>query len=643
MTVFIMRLFFILIALAPSDIFCKKKPLYYQCEDSEIKFLIKFRPEMFFGKNTNLLNDNNPDKLFFFRHTIDIVSEYNYGKMSYDHPLVTVKWNVRNKGIWGDPESIAVTTETPISVADTAFAGHKHSIPRHILWYRELWIEMCLSELLGLNFCNRHTLTLGAFPFLLGRGIALGDAYAVDPDILGYFSPYAVDQFAFGLRLAGEFIHNCLGYDLYGAILDNKADTFDNVNLKILGQQFGRRFCPARGTGIVNYVVAGRLKYYPIKDDVNDVYFEPYGLFNSNPEQKIEFLGDASIKLVTLGFASESYLGNWEFGFDTAFNIGAQFVKGWDRNIVTPVKNKDTAVLQFVNTQVTDATTGKDALATDANQALIITSPENADQNGMQIGSSSLVNKVTRFTNPYKNKLKGSMFVCDLAYNFYVPNNIKLAAGFGYASGDNDPNRDLDGLNDSDVDGDFEGFIGLQEIYSGMRIKSAFFLNGQGRIPRLLSFPTQEQQIFNPFASKTSRFTNIIYTGASVQFNSCDDSPRPWQAWPNIMFFWQEHASRIFDVVQGQSIGRSARSFFGTEINLFSEIELMPDLKFYAISAVFFPGSYYKDVKGKPLTKDQQKYLNSFSEDGVPGEVEFVPTLGNNMAFFFNLGFEYRY
>ena len=92
-----------------------------------------------------------------------------------------------------------------------------------------------LNEFLCLPFCNQHTLTFGAFPFELGRGIALGVAYALDASDLGFISEYAVDQFAFGGKLSGELVKGSLFYDLYAAILDNKSASFNQTNAKIRG------------------------------------------------------------------------------------------------------------------------------------------------------------------------------------------------------------------------------------------------------------------------------------------------------------------------------------------------------------------------------------------------------------------------
>ncbi len=621
--------------------------------DSEFKFGIKLRiPEFFFGRNVRLLNDNNPtDATLYFRHTIDFNSEYRYGPPKADHNLVYVKMTIRNKGVWGDPESIASTTAQTIKEVGAVFGEHRHGIPRHILWIRELWMELALSDLMCLPFCNRHTLTFGAFPFELGRGIALGSAYATDPSDLGYFSENAIDQYAFGGKLSGEIIKDYLLYDLYAAILDNKSNSFEYTNAKIRGQHYGHLNDPARGFGIINYVTAARLRWLPtFENPTSKMEIQPYIMYNHSPEQKIEFVADAKSDLCTIGIAGEFEFGNFDCGFDTAMNFGNQRVFGWDRNIVQ-LANVDGSVV-VNNSQVHQAATGvptqksPNALNVKANQNIIYLSPQSATQNGKIIGSDglgTLINDLNRFTDPYENKFRGMMFVYDMGYYIAKP-DVKVCAGFGYASGDANPNKDEEFRGDSEIDGVYEGFISLQESYSGTRVKSAFLLSGSGKIFRPLSFPSQgedDQVIFDPFPTTVNRFTNLVFVGASAYWWpswSC----KKWRFNPNILAYWSDFSSPFFDAVTQQNVpSRFARNFLGTEINAFVEAELLPDLRFFTTAAIFFPGSFYRDIKGRPLNKAQQTFLDNEDVTGVINSR--VPLVGFDKSYFINMGLEYRF
>jgi len=622
----------------------KKEPLIWVFGDHTLELGARFRLENFYSKNATLLNDENGDLdkvIVPAKHTFDVASIYAYGCQSHGYDVLRLKASLRSKSTWGAPETIASTDDAFIKNADVVEGRHSHTINRHTLWIRELWIECVLNDMFNLKANNRYLFTGGFFPFQLGRGIALGDAYATDPDGLGYYYPNAIDQYAPGLKFSGNLTQDDkVSFDLYGAILHNKSNTFSNVNLKIRGQEYGRRLCPARGFGKINWLAAVRVKWQPIKNDKYAFLMEPYALYDDEREQKIEFVGDASSKLGTFGLALEARMNNFEIGFDMAQNVGRQTVKGWDRNNVTvEVRN---GIFYEVNTDVTAISdnpatndlAGKRAVFTPANQKIIISSPQNQDLNGLQIDSSNLKNGNDRFNNPYSNKLNGWMWVGDASYRFC--NEIKMSLAAGIASGDENPNKDLDELNDSNIDGDYVGFIGLQETYSGTRVKSAFLLSGAGKVPRVLSFPSED--VSDLFPQTLSRFTNIVFIGWSSDIKACG-----WTINPNILNYWQEHDTRLFDAEAGQfSSDRFARNWLGIEINVFADIKLCNDVKLFIVAAAFLPGSFYSDIKGRPLSRDQQVFLNSLNTTGAQ-PTAFVPTVGNHTAYTFNMGIDYKF
>ena len=290
---------------------------------------------------------------------------------------------------------------------------------------------------------------------------------------------------------------------------------------------------------------------------------------------------------------------------------------------------------------VPNASTSPLALKVTANQNTINLSPQAATENGQIIGTNSLgilINDAHRFSDPYVNKFRGSMFVYDMAYLVCKP-ELKFCAGFGYASGDANPNKDEQFVGDSEVDGVYEGFIGLQEIYSGTRIKSAFLMSGSGKVPRPLSFPSQ--QTLDPFATNTSRFTNLVFVGGSAYWKPTW-SIKKWNFNPNVLAYWTDFSSPFFDAkTLMNSVNKFARNFLGTELNIFIEAELIEDLRFFTVASIFLPGSHYRDIKGRPLTPGQSAYLDSVDKIGIINDRQ--PFLGDDKAYFLNWGFEYRF
>jgi len=625
--------------------------------DKDIWFALtgSFKPEMFYGKNINLLNDNNhADRVIYLRHTLDLKFDASFGKNSFGHNIIFTRFGARNRGIWGDPRSISRTTNAEVKISETVFGEHNHFIPRLFFWIREAWMELDLNDVLHWYTLSRHTFTLGAFKFELGRGIALGDAYATGPELLGFYTDSAVDQYAFGGKLTGDFIEDRLSYDIYTAILDNKSALFSDTAARILGQQYGCRRTPERGFGKVNYVVAGRLNWLAVNiPNYCTVSLEPYWLYNDQPEQKVEFLGDASSILGTLGVAGEYEGERFEFGFDYALNLGEQKVKGWDRNQIEianydgNIKEVNSCIIYQNKNNAQDPLNGKKfpyVPGSDA-QTIIYNSPESEVENSKEIGTTTynsqeitLVNAEDRFRDPYKNKYEGWMFVTDAGW-WNKEKDLQAAVAFGFASGDNNPNEVT-------KDGIYSGFIGLQEIYSGKRVKSAFILGSSGKLKRPLSLPISRRSV-GRFARTVSGFNNLIFTGGAIYWkpNKLDGK---LMFHPNMIFYWQDMPTRGYDINTGQETNGYASKFLGTEFSIFMDYYLKPPLRLFFVGAVFIPGTHFSDIDGKPISAIQAKFIQErikqLDRRDVTGFLdEYIPNISDDTAISFNIGLEYKF
>ncbi len=604
----------------------------------------RFKPEMFYGKNVSLLNNNNiTDKIWFARHTLDFDFDFLYGEKTYGEPIAEFLFTLRNRGIWGNPESIAKTTEKETKTLDSVGRPHSHAIPRHVFWMREAWLRFDLNEFLNLDIDQSHKFTIGAFPFQLGRGIALGDAFAVGPEFLGFYSEGVVDQYAFGGLFEGDIIKDTLHYDLYTAILQNKSGGLGDTSAKVRGQEFGRLENPQRGFGKINFVVASRLKWQAFNNNLGELNLEPYALMNHDPEQKVEFTADASSKLGTFGLAGEYYGDKFEFGFDYAFNIGQQRVRGWDRNQVQ-LENRNGQVI-LVNSHVVDQNDQKIPFVPGSDAQILINSTNKMQQdeslNGKQIGTVNgvgfingniaLNNKNNRYRNPFNNKYEGWMFVIDAAYWVYK-RDLWLAVTAGITTGDQNPNFET-------LDQQYGGFIPLQEIYSGKRVKSAFILGSAGKLNRPLSAPTSVQAP-SRFASAISNFTDLVFCGAGLKWEP-SEWDRPLIVKPNALLFWKERPSNKFDALTKQDLMEDASTYLGGELNVFADYFVFKDLKLFCVSSLFIPGTFFKDIKGRPLTADQDAELDRLDKTGF--SADRIPNIGDDIAYTFNLGLEFKF
>ena len=598
-----------------------------------------FKPEMFAGVNNYLLNKNNiGNAIWYMRHTADVKLGLSYGLETYGKSVLDSSFTVRNKGVWGNPESITRTTEATIKDVDTVFGGHKHAIPRHIFWMREAWLAFDLKTFLGLSFLENHSFKLGLFPFQLGRGIALGAAYAVGPELLGFYNDSSVDQFAPGGLLHGDILKDRLAYDLYAAILQNRSTGLGETGAAILGQEYDRRETPQRGSGKINFLIASRLLWNVFKSEkYGSLHVQPYGLYNKDPEQRVQFLADASSQLGTLGLNMEYTHDRFEFGFDYALNLGHQRVKGWDRNEIVK-ENRDGQVV-VVNNHVVDQNGNKiPYIKGSTAQKLIDESSQSEKENGKIVGTVNgdvgyltgpitLNNSGTRFRDPYTNTYEGWMFVTDAGVWAYKK-DLFIAAMAAIATGDRNPNEET-------LDQQYSGFIGLQEIYSGTKVESAFF----GKFNRPLSRPTSNQAP-SKFASEIGGFTNLVMTGVSLKYEP-KEAKKPFKIFPNAIAFWQEKPTNKFDAKLNKELDVLASTFLGVELNIFAHWMVMRDLKLYFVGSVFFPGAHYRGIRGKPLNASQQKQLDKLDRTGF--DEDRVPNIGDDTAYHFNLGMEYKF
>jgi hypothetical protein len=246
-----------------------------------------------------------------------------------------------------------------------------------------------------------------------------------------------------------------------------------------------------------------------------------------------------------------------------------------------------------------------------------------------EVTQDQLYNSRTRFRNPYTNEYAGWMIVGDASWWLYGK-DLKLAVTGGVASGDENPNNET-------INGVYSGFVGLQEIYSGKRVRSAFLLGGAGKVKRPLSVPISDQAPTD-YSPEVTGFTNLVFTGAGLTW-----TPKDWTKKfsfnPNVLAYWQQYPTKKFDIATGTNSPQNARTFLGTELNAFVKYNFLPDLIIFCVTSAFLPGGHYHDIKGKPLNSEQARALDKYNDSGY--EAAPVPNIGTNAAFTFNVGLEY--
>lgn len=607
------------------------------------KFLFDFgfenKMEAFYEKNGDYLSGNWADQTFYCRSTWDFTSHAKVGDVWKS------KVTLRNKANWGTTRAVETTQET-VRLIDVDLPQHSHGFNRLVPWFRKAWVKFSLNDAFDINADCRHYLKIGIFPYEVGRGISLGSAYAVTPGFLGFFTDNSIDQFAWGALWHGDLCKKYnFTYDVYGSIVESQCDSIKRTTETIYTNclNCGSKY---RGFGHMNFILAGRSQFVMFNTkDYGMLTFEPYVVYNQIPEQKVDFVADSNVRLGTFGVASEYVGPRFELGFDTAVNCGRQAVKAWDRNKIVDKRNSDGVIEERYTQVFTDSELTTHAVVSDANKDIVESQQyKGAQYNGQEIvAGSGLYNGNYRFRKAYRNIFNGYMFVVDAAW-WMNPDTLKLSWTAGYASGDENPNLSLYKDSEHESTDFYDGFLGLQEIYSGKRVRSLYVL-GQVRVARALSAPSgQVSRDAQRHAHVVSGFNNLIYTGVGLKWTP-KNLKRKVTVNPNALYYWLDVPGKAYylacqetDTNVSHSLDCNASRRLGLELNFIADVQWLEQLKGFIATAVFVPGAHFSDTIGKPTNEKQYDEVHSTTRCGIPSNG--YPLVNRKVSGFVNLGFE---
>lgn len=570
------------------------KKIIYKNDDFEMAMSCRIENQLYSNIYTVFLKKGIHDKLVLNKTTADMSF---FTKTSISQSAVCL----RSKALWGNNTTIftGVTYLKDLGALET---GHSHTFSANLPWIREVWVDLDITKACKVTDMLSQKLTLGAFSFQLGRGIALGDIYRIDPTGITFYLDFTVDQYAWGAKLSGNLIDNDLKYDLYLSIDTNKSTSLSETNAPTQLQAFQHLDAwPARGAGVMRYILAGRFIFTPLKGKTN-LSFEPYALHYSAPEVDIEFLDDAKGNLTTAGLAVEFISPRFEWGFDCASNFGNQNVSAWDRNVVIPVN--DQGYEAYVYTEVFNVDP-KTITPTSANAVLF--NPSNSAQtkaifnatpgelsNGNTITGTSFYNGLHRFRNQRTIGLRGYMWVGDMSIAL-VPKRVVLGVTGGITTGALNPYPNPYDPLAANPQKNYYGFVPLRALYFGKRVLSFFGLaNG---VVKPLPVPNAEE----PQPNITNTFSNLVFCGIGIRYELISPKKRGTLN-ANTLLYWDDVAPNKFDQKTSLTTTTPSSKYLGVESNLL--FQSFPSENTYLVggAAIFVPGQHYFDVQGKPTT-----------------------------------------
>ncbi|MFH1831245.1 MAG: hypothetical protein ABH827_00435 [bacterium] len=634
-----------------SDILIKKvegkQPIKIQRGDSAFTVGGTIKGEHFFKKNNQMLNSKLPDELEFFKNVFDFTFDFAYGEKKFEHKAVEAFVDLRHKGYWGlgsEYASSEATSPGNVRISDSLLGNHAHKNNKPLIWIKEGWLQVSASAVAGVHARNElHFLKLGWFPFEMGRGIALGSFYGMARELIGTYN-WDEDKAAPGILLTGEITKDKLAYDVYYSKFEERNKSLSYTLNTLKEQLIGRKTTPSRGVAKDNDLFATRLKWTALNtDQYGKLNLEPYVFYNEASDQRIEILADSKTELGSVGLSAEHKYKNFEIGGDIAANFGDQYIHGIDRNVIKVERDKDGYLAEFFSHIYARSDAAKSSvLVTDDSKKV---AKKQATEGQTLVAGTSFrgtdplatdavfASKIDRFKNSYKNKLRGWMGVIDTAYTF-EDWGLTLALTYGYASGDKNPYVTAENKT-------YKGFIGVNESYSGKRVKSIFYDDRIMQVPSALEVNDRK-------AVQEMAFTNLHLTGLGATWKPAFAKAKKLSINPNMLLYWKDYASKKFayeldNPRKGKVLDENASKFIGTELNLMVKSELLQDLNAYGNFGAFIPGAFYKDIKGVPT--DTRDFFVTVIEQGAEtdGEKPEDYRLGNDVAYFVNVGLSYSF
>jgi hypothetical protein len=659
--------------------------------------------KLIFGDNKLGLNLMGDISYFYFSKPSLLAKSCNiiqYVQQVYDLVLgysvedyLLAKVDLRSRILWGSNQEFLIGNS--LDFLGAGYGDHDHEIEnKNFFWLREGWVNLDLSRFMGLS--RSVNLTIGTMPYMVGRGISFGIVYSELPGFIGADSGSIIEAFAPAVLLSTELYssknHTLFG-DLYCAIISNWSGSLEENMEPIYEKRIWH--CPdkaERGFGHIDTAMVAQLKYEAV-NKYGLLQVQPYILCNLSPEANVIISRDnfndliltllrgasafdlenntqnslSSSKLITLGCMINWHSDKFSLNFEWAINKGGLKIYGRDNNkyqilnylgLYELEKNQ---ALTINNTEVFEDEffffLPYYSSVTDINQPIIENSPKGPEYNGRYVSvEQKLLNSTTRFLNPKKIDYQGAMAVLDFAY-WLKPDKFVLASTAGFATGGsfelNSKDHGMFARISQDKLGSYGGFISLQELYTGLWVKSAFGLGGPFVRPNLSTYidynSSNEALLFKEL------FTDIKFLGFSANFFPTEKlsfSSNTTYYWsfctPTQLFIKSEDTERR---LQSYNINKYELSKnLGLEIFLIGKYELPESLNLYLSWAIFFPGSRYFDKYLNPLD-----YFDSYSLvniDLIPYTADFLfeylsslppDTTKFNPVYLFNTGFEYSF
>ena len=577
-------------------------------ENDDVELLVGggMKVDGYFVRNGVQLTKGVDDQINQFRQRLELGVQSSFGKKTHNGQAV-----VESKVALGSTLFWRTGMTRSFGTAEGSTDQDFINPPVHV-FVQEGWVALNLAQISPVFETMPASIKAGYFPFVVGRGLSLGDRSYGGVTYLGFprqgVQTY-MPKYAPGLLFHAELPTSNMSLDVYYSPMVG-----ENVSKAV--QQTYRKQSIADLSGAKNahgrHIGAISLAYWFEPTKGTTVRIEPYVVYYNSQRQTADFPSDSPMHLMTFGGMIDASVGPVKCNLEMATQYGKQDVRPWI-NVVD--------------------------------------------------------NTLSEFHPGYKVKLGGSMFAFDLAYE--VPEYPVVAtAALAYFSGGDYPYNDTvsqfhageggfttllqsQQATDGKKDRTFKGFIPVRDWgYRGMWCNPLIMFSA-GVIPRPVDVDMNKLTSFND----ADCASNLMFLGLGATWYPLQDRKAlkvssasffHWESRPPLK--WSVSASQpgqdADDMavknnapsfgIAGWKTAERASSFLGTEFNVVVDYKVAQDCEFSVRGGVFFPAQLYADVAGQPNERSasaDNTFVYAASGVATQSVVAKNPGLGRAMAY----------
>jgi hypothetical protein len=480
------------------------------------------------------------------------------------------------------------------------------------IWMKELSLQYMPTE-------NKNSyLQGGFFPFRVGNGFVLGNAYDINIPISWQYLYEQINQFRPGILLQLGNQKNSVSASAYvGFILVQNilsTPTASPTAELLAATALFNVNSPFLIGGSNNVVTSFQMNFGPFAP--HHVQISPYICLHAT-DQYVEIPDDATSKLCTPGIALLYENNGWRINAEVAKNFGHQHVKALDRNRVITFNGITRNTQLFYASQsanpVAPLTTADFTSSPFDVPDAVAAYYGNGNNFRFPVDTTTYTfkNSYDRFRNSYTNKYAGFLVYFNAVW---TKNHWRWAVAAAYASGANSPNespltlfltRLTPGVRYKDYNKTYKGFMGTNQFSEAGSINGLYF--GPGNY----------------------RYTNFAVLGSTLAFLAPKEHDLFVSQVTWVSYF--KPVAQILDLTDqtGATLNTPLPHYLGTEFNGSASYSLGSSFKFSLLGGIFLPGKNYKELK------EQITFAELKTVQAINPAVTSIPEVRPKKAAFF--------